>query len=211
MPVFHKITHAPQVGQHWWSVIDAGDWLGAIVNGASILFAILIAVYFTPKLNDKKSRRDAQERLLRILINTWLTPANADYQSSIALLPLDFKGCSKVLNAREELLLVVNQMAPTETSEVSQHFETTRQKQAALIATVANEVGYDISAESLMTGAYVTQGFVDREALLINAMIAWPRIATALERSNELFGPAQSDQPSSQAGDTKWEASRQGA
>lgn len=202
MIVFNFTADALMTSQHWWSAIDAGDWLGAVVNGASIFIAILIAIHFTPKINDKKARRDAQERLLRVLINSWQMPANADYQSSIALIPLDFKGCSKVLVARDELLLAVNKPASADQSEIDESFEFTRDKQALLIAAVANEVGYNITAESLLAGVYVTKGFIDRETMLIDAMTAWPRIATALERSNEMFSPPQ-DEVSAAAGDTQ--------
>src|SRR5438128_704944 len=95
--------------QFAWGAISAGDWLSAIVNAVSVVAAIIIASLISPRLVKNQARRDQRERLLRVLLHTWPTPANPEYQSSITLIPLDFKGCKKVLAARQTYLNAVNQ------------------------------------------------------------------------------------------------------
>jgi hypothetical protein len=181
----------------WWSSITAGDWLQAVLNAVSIFAAIMIASFITPRWEERKARRDQRERLLRVMLHTWPTPANPDWQSSITLIPFDFKGCKAVLGARQAYLDTVNRQPPTEEEAATAHFDEARTKQAALIAAVANELGFNITPESFLSGIYVSKGFTDRENLTLNAMFAWQRIATALERNNEMFAATlQSTTPS---------------
>ncbi len=163
--------------------IGAGLW----VNGASVIVAVVIAVFLTPWLAGRSARREQQEKLLRTLLNTWQTVANPDYQSAIALIVVDFKGCAKVLKARERLLEWVNAPAPGGEPLASAHFEKNRRLQAELIAAIADELNFDISADELIAGAYLSQGFVTRENVIFEGFVAWQRIAVALEENNRLF------------------------
>jgi hypothetical protein len=173
-------------GQHWWSTIHANDWLSASLNAISIFAAIIIASFITPKLEARKARREQRERLLRVMLHTWPSPANPDWQSSITLIPFDFKGCTAVLAARQAYLDKVNETPPEDEAAAQAHYEEARARQAALIVAIANELGFAITTESFQSGIYVSKGFTDRENLTLNAMFAWQRIATALERNNEL-------------------------
>lgn len=181
------VTQVTVAASPWWSSITAGDWLQAVLNAVSILAAILIASLVSPKLVARRAHRDQRERLLRVLLHTWPTPANPEYQSSITLIPLDFKDSKSVLDARQAYLDAVNQPAPSEDEAAKAQFEDFRTKQAALISAIAVELGFDISPESILSGTYISKGFTDRENLTLNAMFAWQRIATALERNNEMF------------------------
>jgi hypothetical protein len=171
----------------YWTAIPAGDQISALANGIGILVAILIAAIVTPAIANRKSKRDQQERILRILINTWLTPSNPEYQSAIALIPLDFKGCRDVIMARDNLIECVNIPSPSDVESATSQLADTRDHQAVLISTLAARLGFTIPPESLLNGSYITQGFIDRERLILDAMASWPRIALALERSNDLF------------------------
>lgn len=179
--------HITTVGQTGWLGIDGGEWLSALTNMLAIVIAILIAAKIGPKIQERASRRDQRERLLRVLISTSPMPANPEYQGAIALIPIDFKGNKRVLDARNEYLTVVNAPPPTEEKEAAEHFKQQVEKQADLIATIAQELDFDLTSEALRAGAYVSKGFVDREELLLAAMRSWPRIAVALERNNHMF------------------------
>jgi hypothetical protein len=51
----------------------------------------------------------------------------------------------------------------------------------------------------------VSKGFVDREELHLEAMRAWPRIAAALERNNDMFAWTLSNGGKPESGDTEQE------
>jgi hypothetical protein len=191
-------------GQHWYSTIHANDWLSASLNAISIFAALIIAAAITPWLERRKARREQRERLLRLMLHTWPTPANQDWQSSITLIKFDFKGCQPVLRARQAYLQAANQPAATDPDAAKEQSENLRKKQAELIATVANELGHHTTAEGFLSEIYVSKGFTDREELIINALGAWDRIAKALERNNEMFAATiqanASSQPENQTG-----------
>jgi hypothetical protein len=187
---------AAAVSPHWYSSIHANDWLSASLNAISIFAAIMIASFITPKLEARKARRDQRERLLRVMLHTWPSPANPDWQSSITLIPFDFKGCKAVLEARQSYLDQVNETPPEEEAAAEAHYDEARARQAALIVAVANELGFDITTEGFQSGIYVSKGFTDRENLTLNAMFAWQRIAAALERNNELVAGMMTAQAS---------------
>ncbi|MDT7527994.1 hypothetical protein OVY29_04890 [Sphingopyxis sp. SE2] len=171
--------------------IDVSIWL----NAAGILAGLAIAGLLTPWLASRSTRRDQQERTLRLLLNTWQTPANPDYQHAIAVIPIDFRKCRAVLDAHEALMVAVNE-APAQTEEEAlTKNETMQNLQHQLMEAMATKLGLEVTAEKLRARAYLSKGFVDREMMFISAMQAWTRIADALERSNEMFAPTTPDQP----------------
>lgn len=174
-----------------------GDLLGAIVNGFSILAAILLTGWLAPKQQDRATKEDRKERTLRILLNTWQTPANPEYQSALAVTALDFHDVNPVMKARADYIAHVNALAP-EGDEAAAHFRKAQDLQITIMCAMADELDYDISPESLRNGAYVSKGFVDRETMILKAMEAWPQIANGIHQSNMIslgIHPAQLPPP----------------
>lgn len=167
----------------WITSIPAGDLLGALVNGFSILAAILLTGWLAPKQQDRAAKEERKERTLRILLNTWQTPANPDYQSAIAVTALDFHDVATVMKARAEYITHVSRQVLDENEAVS-HFQKTRELQIAIICAMAKDLDYDISAESLNSNAYISEGFTQREVLTLRALVAWPQIADGIHQSN---------------------------
>lgn len=183
----------------WLSMVKPSDWISATLNALSILAAILLATWISPKVADRKALREQQERLLRVLLNTRQTPAHSDYQAAIALLPLDFRHHPAVLHARDAYLATVNTQSPADPDEARRHLDETIARQAEMISAMANVLGCEISADSLIAGGYISQGFAERDMLNVQSMIAWQRIAAALERNNEMFAATLQAQPPSLA------------
>lgn len=173
--------------QSGWLGIAAGDWLSAITSMMAIVIGVVIAARIAPGAAERAARRDQRERLLRILLSTWLVPANAEYQGAISLVRIDFKGCKTVLDALSSYLDSANEIAPTDAEGLAAQGARTVAKQADLIAAIAQELDFDLTSEALQKGAYLSRGFVEREMLTMEAMRAWPRIADALERNNHMF------------------------
>lgn len=184
---------------HWIMQIPDGDKLGALINGISILAAILVAGWLSPKLQDRAAKQDRKERTLRILLNTWQTPANAEYQSALAVTSLDFHDVPKVMRTRSAYIMHVNKPAPE--NETPEHHQKSLDLQIAIMCAMADELDYDITPESLRSGAYISKGFADRETLILRAIDAWPSIADGIHQSNmialgvhPLQQPAKPDQ-----------------
>lgn len=164
--------------------VPPGDLLGALVNGLAIAVGISSTLWLTPKIADRGAKRDRKERLLRLLLATWQTPANPDYQAAITLAALDFHDDPSVLLARSQYIEHVN-VIPVE-EDLQAHFTRSRELQINIMVKMADVLDYDITAPGLLSQAYLTQGFVDRDLLNLNAMAAWPRIAAALEAANDM-------------------------
>lgn len=163
--------------------LDASIWL----NAAGILVGLGIAGLLTPWLASRSTRRDQQERTLRLMLNTWQIPANPDYQHAMAVIPLDFRRCRAVLAAHDRLLDAVNAPEATSEEDARSKNEQITDCQHRLMEAMADEIGLHLPAAKLRDSAYLSRGFLDREMLLIEAMRAWSRIADALERNNKLF------------------------
>lgn len=173
--------------QSGWLGIGRGDWLSGLTNFIAIIVGLLIASRIAPKVQERAARRDQRERLLRVLISTSPMPANPEYQGAIALIPIDFKGNKRILDARAAYLDAVNTPPPVDPNAITEHARSQVEKQHELIATIAQELDFDLTTEALRTGGYVSKGFVDREQLQLQALHSWPRIADALELNNRLF------------------------
>ncbi|MDB5659224.1 MAG: hypothetical protein JWS10_1839 [Cypionkella sp.] len=123
-----------------------------------------------------------------MLMNTRLIPANPDYQTAIAMIPLEFRGNDKVLLAHKTYLATVNsKVDEMDATEVAKHNEITTLHQNQLIAAMAQTLDIlGVTPDTLKSDGYVSRGFVNREEMLIQAMKAWPRIAEAIEQSNSI-------------------------
>lgn len=171
--------------------LDASIWLNAL----GILVGLAIAGLLSPWLASRSTRRDQQERTLRMILNSWQTPANPDYQHALAVIPIDFQRCPAVLKAHSALLDAVNQEPAKTEDEAQAKHEQLKGLQLGLMEAMSVNLDIELTAEKLKSGAYLSQGYVDREFMLINAMQAWTRIADALERSNELSAPTPDEAP----------------
>lgn len=157
----------------------------------------MLTGWLAPKQQDRAAKQDRKERTLRILLNTWQTPANPEYQSALAVTALDFHAVKPVMKARSDYIAHVNAHAP-EGDEAMAHFQKSQDLQIAIMCAMADELDYDISPESLKSGAYVSKGFVDRETMILKAMEAWPQIANGIYQSNMIalgLHPAQKTEP----------------
>lgn len=164
----------------WLSSIEAGDWLGAAVNGLSILVAILLGIVFGPMIAEKGARRDKQEALLRTLVETWLTPALPSYSTAINLIPIEFRTAPTVMAQFQKYMKHVN-MRPETPEALQAQQRATVEEQAKLIEAVAKHLGYEVTADHLLTQSYISSGYVERERLAEGAYRAWLRMAAALE------------------------------
>lgn len=174
----------------WLSAIDAGDWLGAGVNGLSILVAILLGIVFGPMIAEKGARRDKQEALLRTLVETWLVPALPSYSTAINLIPIEFRAAPAVMAQFRRYMGHVN-LQPETPEALPAHQRATVEEQAKLIEAVAKHLGYAVTADHLLTQSYISSGYVERERLLASAYHAWLRMASALEAMVQPGAPTQ--------------------
>ena len=151
----------------------------------SIISSALTAVFVMPWIMRREQKKDAQEQLLLRVLNTWLHPANPEYQAAIASIPITFAKCEEVLKRRDLLLAFVSN--EEKQRELGDNFDqNAKELQASLLCAMGQSFGLSMDEKQLLQSAYVTKGYVDREVMLVTAYNSWPRIASAIERSNVL-------------------------
>lgn len=158
-------------------------WLDAGVNALGVFFAIVAAVWLTPRLNRREAQRNNQERVLRMLVNSRVNVANPDWQTAISLIPIEFPKSKSVQAARKTYLEHVSIPVDGTNPEVfTLHVKRTAQLQSDLISSIAAALKISgLTTETLMQDGYLSKGYVDREILVSSALGSLPRIETALQ------------------------------
>ncbi|WP_342665823.1 DUF6680 family protein [Leisingera daeponensis] len=127
--------------------------------------------------------KEAKEQLLLRMLNSWLTPANPEYQAAVSSIEVVFSDSPNVLRKRDSLIAhVSNEAAERQNSRIFAH--AAREKQAELLAAMGEASGIKMDDKQLLQAAYLTKAFVRREELLHEAFASWPRIARSLEEAN---------------------------
>lgn len=156
-------------------------WVNMIGTAIGALVAISVAYWITPKIANARAIRDQQEKVLRALIMTRLSPANPDYNNAINLIPIDFKGHQSILEARDRYLEIANDRTGQDRMVDLQH------QLDHLIALLATALGFQISETDLAAEKfYASSGSRMREDLELDSQRAWLRIAAALEKQTIL-------------------------
>lgn len=120
-----------------------------------------------------------------MILTTRRLPSDPAYLMAINLIEVEFNDCADVMKARREYMELV-------TKEVSDdrrldHEQRVRAKQATMIVGMMKAVGLKASESEILTDAYVSQGFVDRDNLYIDSLTAMREVAEALKLSNWLL------------------------
>jgi hypothetical protein len=147
------------------------------------LFAIVlgpvIAVAITLVTEHFRRVRERRIQIMRMLLATRHMPADAQYNTAINLIPAEFNDQKEVMDAWRKYHSLVREH-PDEQSRAD-HTKRTTVAQSALIYQIMRSVGLKLSEGDIQTEAYVSQGFVDRDALYIASLQALPEIAAAIK------------------------------
>lgn len=166
--------------------LDASLWMNGLSIIISATIAVLIAVWLAPRVAEKAGRKGRQEDIVRTLLHTWQVLTDPAFHKAVALIPLEFHGCEPVLVARERFLAHVKIHSPFVLGKAERHSQT-QTLAAEMIAAAAKQLGIDQTAQALLDGLSVPQGFVQREMQLREALRYGQKIAGALEESNSLL------------------------
>jgi len=112
-------------------------------------------------------------------------PSDPVYSTAINMIPIDFNKCKLVMAAHKAYIECITYIASPDNVET--HNQQIISKQTKLIFEMARELGYDLPETDIQTSAYAAGGFIARDNLMLDSWRAWPRIAAALERNNELY------------------------
>lgn len=151
---------------------------------AGVFAGPLSAVLVTLWIDRRRRRSDARTQVLRMILTTRRLPSDPTYLMAVNLIEVEFNDCADVMQARREYLELVRQ----EVSEDRRpdHNQRMNAKQATMIHGMMKAVGLKASESEILTDAYISQGFIDRDNLYLDSLKAMRDVAEALKVSNML-------------------------
>ncbi len=145
----------------------------------AIIVGPIVAVGITVATESKRQLKNQQTQTLRTLLSTRHLPSDPAYSTAINLIPVDFNGVKPVMSAWQNYIEKIR-FTPVQGSERS-HEKEILNKQTKLIFAMMQCLGYRLAESDIDISAYAAQGFITRDNLHLEALAAWPRIATTLE------------------------------
>ena len=145
----------------------------------AIVVGPIVAVGITVATESKRHLKNQQTQTLRTLLSTRHLPSDPAYSTAINLIPVDFNGVKSVMSAWQTYIEKIR-ITPVQGAEGA-HEKEILNKQTKLIFAMMQHLGYKLAESDIDISAYAAQGFVTRDNLHLEALAAWPRIATALE------------------------------
>lgn len=162
--------------------MEARDWLTLIALLAGPVTAVVISLAIEARRRDREGRL----RIVRMLLATRHMPAHPDFNVAINLVPAEFNDQPEVMEAWRRYLNEVNKRAAPTPDEAAEHQRRMEVTKARLIYESMKAAGLKATEGDIQMEAYVSQGFVDRDALYLKSLQAMPEIAETLKRQAEL-------------------------
>lgn len=156
------------------------EWLTLAGVFAGPLSAVLITLW----IERRRRQNDARMQVLRMIMTTRRLPSDPAYLMAINMVELEFNDRKDVMQARREYLDLVSQDVSEDRR--ADHQLKTNAKQATMIFGMMKAVGLKASESDIHTNAYVSKGFLDRDNLYLDSLLAMREVAEALKVSNWL-------------------------
>lgn len=168
------------------------EWLTLCGVFAGPFFAILT----TRWLEERRRTYDSRLQIIRAILTTRRFGGDGTYLAAVNLIEIEFNDCAAVMTARDAYLKMVFEKPAPEREE--DHLQRTAVKQAELIHEMMKAVGLKTKIGSIMTDAYVSEGFVKRDAIYLDSLVAMRDVASALQESNRLMSGQVAEDPGKQ-------------
>tara|TARA_R110000764_G_scaffold8674_1_gene28737 strand:- start:74 stop:727 length:654 start_codon:yes stop_codon:yes gene_type:complete len=144
----------------------------------------LVAVGVTLWVDWRRRRSDARTHILRMILTTRRLPSDPAYLMAINLIEIEFNDCDEVMTARREYMELVRKEVSADRHIA--HNQELMAKQATMIHHMMRRVGLKSSESQIITDAYVSDGFINRDNLYLDSLKAMRDVASAIGISNWL-------------------------
>lgn len=145
----------------------------------SILVPVVVAVLTVLILQEHVQKKERRTQILRMLLATRHTPADAAFNASINLIPVEFNRAKDVMAAWSAYIQQVRYTPVPEDQSVHQQQMLT--KQTKLIAAIMKKLGMTYSEADLQVDGYISNGFVWRDNLYLDSLKAQRDAAEAMK------------------------------
>ena len=167
------------------SAVFLGLKLYELLTLVGVFLGPILAVLITLWHEQRRRTRDARQQVLKMLLAARATPADPAFNLAINLIPVEFNDCREVMTAWREFNLLTNTHVPPERQ--ADHQQRIVVKQTGLIYQMMLAVGLKLSEGEIQTESYISQGFVQRDSIYLDSLVAMRDVANALARQNQLL------------------------
>lgn len=185
----------PDVTETLYLGLKFSEWITVL----GLLLGPIVAVVITMVVDGRRKKRDQQLQVLRMLLTTRHLPADAAYSVAINLVPVEFNADRNVMSAWERYVELVR-TRPTDDNAVA-HGEDVRSRQTKLIFAIMQSLGFKLAETDIQTSAYVADGFIRRDNLMVGSWAAMIDIATTLKQQTAMMGADQQNPSPTLPGD----------
>lgn len=145
----------------------------------SVLVPVVVAVLTVLILQEHVQRKERRTQILRMLLATRHMPADAAFNNSINLIPVEFNKVRDVMAAWSAYIQQVRYTANPEDQGV--HQQQMLAKQTKLIAAIMKKLRMTYSEADLQVDGYLSNGFVWRDNLYVDSLRAQRDTAEAMK------------------------------
>jgi hypothetical protein len=145
----------------------------------------VIAVLISLWLEGRRRKREQQIQIMRALLSTRHLAADPAYTVAINMIPVEFNGNRRIMEAWRTYLDAVRYRPSPENAE--SHLKDVFAKQTKLIFEIMRDLGFELPETDIQNLAYAAGGFIERDNITLEAWRAWPRIAAALEAQTKFL------------------------
>jgi len=151
------------------------EWLTLL----AIVVGPVVAVILTLITEAQRRSREQRLEIFRTIITTRHLPGDARYSSSINLVPVEYNGSRRVLDAYNAYIEETRFRA--QPGDEEKKYRVLASRQAKLIYEMANDLGFKLRESDLEIQAYAADGFIQRDNMVLDALRAIREVAEVLK------------------------------
>lgn len=155
------------------------------LNLAGLFGGPVAAVAITLAYEHFRRTRDQRMQVFKMLINTRHLPGDPSWSIAVNMVQLEFNRHEKIMAAWRAYMALVRFEPTAENKEVQQ--TQIAAKQATLIFEIAKSLGFKISETDIQTEAYVAKGYIARDNLYLESLLAMVSIANTMKQQHQLI------------------------
>ena len=149
-----------------------------------IVLSPISAVAITLFYERHRRQRDSRMQVLRQLLSTYRLAGDPAWTVGVNMTLIEFRKVKRVRDARKDYVEIASHR-PQKGDEES-HGKTLAAKQTALVYEVARALGFDITEGELTTQSYVAGGWLNRDNLYLDSLLAMREVANATQKSADI-------------------------
>lgn len=172
-------------------VLYFGLKLYEVLTLIGITLGPIIAVIITLVTERRRRIREGQIQVMRMLLNTRHLPGDPTWSVAINLVPVEFNKSQKIMAAWKDYIDTVRYTPTTDNQD--SHNKLMMAKQTTLIYRIMKYLGFELSETDIQTSAYAAGGFIQRDNLYLDSLMAMREIAETMKQQNKLFQDSRNE------------------